>query len=738
MKITQIQINGIRGFSFNYDTILDQENPHCIELQNGNSFLLYGENGTGKSSFFDALEWGLTGNIEEEAKQRRVEIRQFLKNSFSSDRDNPNVITTFKDNQIYQRKLIGSNHTFEFESIAPYHFIESNRISTFVTDTKSSLWKRFLDLIGLDDLLEVQQQLKYAKTEFNREFNPKNEELSSLKLEKKDIEEQLQNISNSLDNRFAEKWKETDHSNELQLQIERQVNLKALLEEITNIFPVIEKIEAVLIQKGTLEQKIANSKNKINLIEVAKILEQAERYFIENKTEKMCPVCNEQTINEDVILSVSMRKNELNDILNNEEQLKNISRELQNLEGNFKTQKSSILQKLKIIGYLLEENTIFNFDFFTKILEQFNSEFETLKSTLEIQNDIDFKEYNKKLVALKKLNIKVEIFEKELKLQSEAITDFEDYFTAFKKSYEDILTNELENISSQYVTEIYNKLNETDNEIRDSFKIVHNIEEQEIKFVAKHKYSNTEIDPINILSTAHLRCLGFALLMSRILKKNSTLKFIAIDDPIYAIDHEHRYSLINYLVLLSKKYQLIITTSDRNFYDIFRNKMGIQKLNVYETHLEKVNGNSVIPHLKILPRGICFISQAREHLTKRDYRSAALYTRLALENTLYEIAKNNSWKLNLIIGRHQNISLDDIFKCVQNGLKVKNTERESQIDKEFTNISNNEYFKSLLTSSPVNIELHQTVLHKDFLNTKSELEELINTTDKFIVFIKSF
>jgi DNA repair exonuclease SbcCD ATPase subunit len=150
MKLKKIKINGIRGFNY-----LKDENgnplPHLIELNEKHLFL-YGENGTGKSSLFDAIEWCFTGEIEESHNRKIQNPKDFLANKFCDAKDNPYVEILFtKKNteETFLRKLIkNKNPNFKYENEAKEHFIESNRIDNFVIDTKASLWQRFSDLLG--------------------------------------------------------------------------------------------------------------------------------------------------------------------------------------------------------------------------------------------------------------------------------------------------------------------------------------------------------------------------------------------------------------------------------------------------------------------------------------------------------------------------------------------------------------------------------------------------------------
>jgi DNA repair exonuclease SbcCD ATPase subunit len=104
MKIKQIKINGIRGFGFCKDDHSKEPNPHQITLD-GKHLFLYGENGTGKSSLFDAIEWCLTGE-NPECKTRRIESPEaFIRNHFVSPDDTPTSEITFHDNTPFKREL---------------------------------------------------------------------------------------------------------------------------------------------------------------------------------------------------------------------------------------------------------------------------------------------------------------------------------------------------------------------------------------------------------------------------------------------------------------------------------------------------------------------------------------------------------------------------------------------------------------------------------------------------------
>jgi len=736
MKISQIKINGVRGFSYQKDLVNNIDTPHQIDIPKNSSFILFGENGTGKSSFFDALEWALTGEIEEEGRQRRLETKNFIRNINSTN--SPKVSVSFHGrNGEFTRELgLSRQVKFDYEDYAPYHFIESNRITVFVTDTKSSLWRRFLELIGLDELLEFQTQISYARNTIESEVSSLKEKLEKRVKEKQKLVEENDGLIKSLDKRFEVKWRNVILNNRTQIEIDSSAELKRIVDETQKYLENINNLTDLYQEFKEIKLQLQEAKLKTSFSSIAQLLEQAENYFRQNPNIENCPVCNENTITRTVIENITVQKANVQSVLA-------LEKDYAGFERNYEQKSRVLLKEGNVLLGLINkryqqnlrfENEILIYNYLVGENAKFDKEYELINESISLQISDEFRKYNQNQDSIAQLDVEIIDIEREYLLREEILKDYEAVATKYKSSYDNILEEELKSISKEFVTDIYNQLNQTSNEIIDSFNIEHDVLKQEIKFSAILKTTGETIDPINMLSTAHLKCLGFALLMARVKKKNSVLKFIAIDDPIYAIDHEHRYSLINYLCNEADNYQLIITTSDRNFYDIFRNKISKQKLVAYKTYLQITD----FPHsvlLKESPKS--FIDEARLHLSNDDFRASAVYARIALENCLFQVAKKERFRKELEIAKRFNIPLDDIFKTVENGMKSKYESEKSNIDREFGLITNNPYFNSLLTGTPLNKEVHQSNELAGFLNTRVEIEEIIEITDSFQNYLSS-
>ena len=79
IKIKDITIKGIRGIK-----------ESLILPLNERSVLLYGDNGTGKSSVTDSIEWFFTNNITH-LSSAEIDLKDALRNSFISNEETSSI-----------------------------------------------------------------------------------------------------------------------------------------------------------------------------------------------------------------------------------------------------------------------------------------------------------------------------------------------------------------------------------------------------------------------------------------------------------------------------------------------------------------------------------------------------------------------------------------------------------------------------------------------------------------------
>ncbi len=210
MKIKEIELNGFRAYQYEKFTIPD----------NKNIILIYARNGFGKTSFFDGIEWGLTGKLrryEETAGRERKEY-PVLSNSFSETNNN-GVKITFTTNESVERLIISNQEddyndgkfTVENKNIHSINdllvdkkfkndvnFLKSftftqllsqELISDFVRNTKDNdRYKTVVELFGLSAYKEFDEHIRqtqlYLKNEVEKIVIEQNAIKNNIVLEK--------------------------------------------------------------------------------------------------------------------------------------------------------------------------------------------------------------------------------------------------------------------------------------------------------------------------------------------------------------------------------------------------------------------------------------------------------------------------------------------------------------------------------------------------------------------------
>ena len=111
--------------------------------------LIYGPNGTGKSSFCEALEYGLLGNVMEAESKRFRDQRDYLKNAHVNQFTQPNIIA--EDERGNEIAIVPN------EALYRFCFVEKNRIDSFSRIAAQSPAKQtelISTLFGLESFTE--------------------------------------------------------------------------------------------------------------------------------------------------------------------------------------------------------------------------------------------------------------------------------------------------------------------------------------------------------------------------------------------------------------------------------------------------------------------------------------------------------------------------------------------------------------------------------------------------------
>jgi DNA sulfur modification protein DndD len=292
VKINSIEIENFRGFSSK--EIFDLNKP---------KILVYGPNGSGKTSFCEALEFSLLGYLSE-ADAKRIDVRHYITNLHTGNSTYPIVKGTNSKGEIVEINANPDSYYF--------CFIEKNRIIDFArysSKTQGQQENLLATLFGLDEFYSFVNG-------FTENISGKIpvESLKQKELDKKtiDIAGQKQNVQNSnqriieLENQkktIAEISKLNKSFDELDLFINGNSETKgriALIDEelqkskgkiythstVIELFTSISNIEKTLGNFETNNTKFEQEKDKVNFVEIFRLVQN----FEETLSDK-CPVC---------------------------------------------------------------------------------------------------------------------------------------------------------------------------------------------------------------------------------------------------------------------------------------------------------------------------------------------------------------------------------------------------------------------------------------------------------------
>ena len=165
-KIKSISITGIRGIKDFISLPLDEK-----------SVLLYGDNGTGKSSISDAIEWFYTDKVSH-LSGGEIDLKDALRNSYQKDTDTASIAISYNRNVIGATKSLFSkrgkltselsNSSDDFQNyyaasqsenlLLRYQFLRD-----FIDQTKGDKLKYLSDIIGFSEVTKTKDVLRNTK-----------------------------------------------------------------------------------------------------------------------------------------------------------------------------------------------------------------------------------------------------------------------------------------------------------------------------------------------------------------------------------------------------------------------------------------------------------------------------------------------------------------------------------------------------------------------------------------------
>ncbi|MCD9533088.1 hypothetical protein GLP27_05775 [Photobacterium carnosum] len=675
-KITKLIISNFRGF----------QEEHTFDLSKKNNFI-FGENGSGKSSFFEALEYSLTGNISE-ASGKRISLNNYIKNSETKKKPDvklyvdtisgeSEVNKNFSENSSI---LIEKNRIEGFSRVSSYtRSVQQERLSIlFGTDEFSNFCTNFAPLSSY--LLPLEKQKKTLESyESIRKINQHNLD-NSIKSIDASIREGRNILNNSeykneTSKSLLDKLIGNSDNDQGLIEIERQKleqlnKVKPIDERVIQAFgTTLDKLKKTITIIDKTSKEISGFKDKISLKSLYEYIVQTKNILDNNR----CPACQsiirdfsgQLLLEKDPFNYAKLMGEELSFFKNKEDNLNLAKKEFDNLIPTFyssltkvnEVSKIKLDRDIKYSNYKEIKDSINNLESFylqSKLeAEKFNI---TIKTSLDEANKI--KQRINKLEILKTkltelrtkykiaLANKKEVEEKtektnELIRNIQPLVNIENERNTYNnalnvaysslidrlKKYNENLPIELASELSELTLEIYNSINKHnfDHEVIKCLTLPSKPENDiQIEFL-----DGTKDNALKILSEGHLKCLGLSILLAKNIKDNQ--KIIIFDDVVNAIDDEHRKGVRDTLLTNENiiNHQFIITTHAAEFLSLLENMVGDYKseVNRYD-FCNRSNGRKV--SLKITSPG-SYIIKARGSFENNDPRDCLMNLRRTLE-----------------------------------------------------------------------------------------------------------
>jgi energy-coupling factor transporter ATP-binding protein EcfA2 len=619
IKIKNLTISGVRGIQTSINIPLNEQ-----------SMLIYGENGSGKSSIVDAIEWLYKDDVSH-LSNAEINLNEALRNSRLDKTTNSEISITYNQNLTISRKLFYQKNKLiselcNFSQNQEQYIVTSEKenlliryylLRDFVSKTKSEKLETLSDIIGLSEVTKVRGILKKAFNSVKNEIKSQNFE-NQIDIQKETLISKI-GVSISQEKNLIEKINEVikplnldivagtikDIDGILRKLLNQSVNkellsLQTFLENTKDIIVSMNK-DGSLINEAynvfyTEFNKIAADTQSIMQAYLAELLK-AGNLVIEKKYHKdnTCPLCLQQ---KDLV--------KLNEEITQRLQEIRASTQIKVAFDNAKKLVATIsLGRIKRIDSMLDNPIMLKPDNndIKQALESLKTKFKNYYETIEKKviagdklpdnnqlciTDNDFKIHVKILERLGDINITIknnkateiysnisasrEAFLKIKRLENEKSKleiqkkSLELIYNEITKQQREVLESFINNFSTT-INEFYQYMNPC--ELFQEIRIVPMGEEDGLKGITiEYKYNDVCVSPPQkYFSDGHLNCFGIAFFLASVIAFNKENKFIVLDDAISSFDTEHRKRFADLLFEKFAAYQIILLTHETEWFN---------------------------------------------------------------------------------------------------------------------------------------------------------------------------
>lgn len=612
MKINNLRLKGFRGIRKELNIPLE-----------GKSIVFYGDNGTGKSSITDSIEWFFYNKIEH-LSSTEINFKEAARNYFAAGQERTEVELNFSNNSLDSTKGFLKNDAIKFSKndddfkkfindTQKENFILRHRdLGNFVLSTKGDKLKELLDIIGFSEVTKKKELLGKIYRSINTEIKKENFEnqintqkitlISKLSANVTNEENLVESVNDKIRNlKLGIKATTLADIDEILEKLKKPHNEKILKEykilsnsklEIEGLKSEIELINSSYANYFNEFEIISNDVDGIMQTYLADLLITGKTVLKKYHKIDSCPLCLQPKNNVELQAELEERLLQIEEAAkkkikfdNAKKLLESISEErLDRLNFNFSqyfTDQKPVedLEKLKTKFRDFQENAKIRVVSKQKLLPLESALFQVadfefleildvrIKQIDEILKKDNSTQIFADISAAKDAFINIKKFEKAKQRLENQRKSLEIIYNSFIKVIKEGLENFINTFSGK-INEYYQFMNSE--EPFQNLKLIIIGEEDNLSgLTIEFNFRDKIVSPPQALfSESHLNCFGISFFLASVDAFAKNTEFIIFDDVISSFDSTHRKRFSELLLEKSKKFQIILLTHE---YEWFKN-----------------------------------------------------------------------------------------------------------------------------------------------------------------------
>lgn len=767
-KIKNITISGLRGIQGTLELPLD-----------GKSILIYGDNGTGKSSISDSLEWFFNNEVRH-LSGSEIDLKEALINSTIAETENSSVEVAFSKATINSSKTFAnkknklvsvySNDTDIFSSFLIQAqkenlILRHQSLNEFIDKTKGDKLKSLSDVIGFSEVNKSKDVLKKAYNSLKIEIKNQNYE-SQINTQKQIQIEKIGAAIGVKDNLI-------EKVNEIIKPLRLNVNVKSF-EDIDSVLTILKQPAntSLLNELRFLENckgTLTNLKGEINLLDseydkyyaefniiagdvksimqvfLAELLK-AGKTVVEKKYHKddTCPLCLQSKSKDELLDEIQKRLEQIEESsqkktafdsakktiieisierLRRLESLHNDVHYSEKPFGKIKNEIDALTVKLSVYG----ENGNTKVTSGKKISEPISlilneadfgilTEIDSKISSIQTTLKKDNKaEIYANISSAKDAFIRIGQFEKERSILEDQRVSMEVIYNEFVKRQKEELENFISTFSGT-INEFYQFMNP--DEQFQKLRIVTIGEEDELNGITiQYEYNGNWVSPPQkYFSESHLNCFGLSFFLASVLAFNKENKFLLLDDIISSFDTNHRKRFADLLFEKLSKFQIILMTHESEWFQYVSQLAKRKNWIIKEVRWSDSDGT----HIEAEPVELRSIIE--KDLASGNVAILGNPMRIYLESSLKEICANLGVKVEFRFNElNEKRMSDELLSELKSKIKKSSDELHGRVQIIDRIINSNILGNLLSHNNPFSAKLGDL---KAFWADFSEMEEL--------------